>query len=254
MMFNIREFFDVSKKMLFLAAQTEGAAERLNNHDTADVVFKRTAEFQLELVQAIEHVLFAGSIRPAFSTLRTLLEITVSFSWLVDDFDNRIERFIKGQCPSPQKMMSRANLGWDDEYRKTYSPLSDFVHGSFVLSDFNKIELTYGNKGDVPYSALADYFIIKSEQEKLICQVENLPTQELVAKHGGYIAVKTFDLALTMLIRASGDYSDAFTWWPGREHVERFDHLVKNYWVDMHFLWLSEKQRLAICRIDGKYA
>ncbi len=83
---------------------------------------------------------------------------------------------------------------------------------------------------------------------------EDLSEQELVAMHGGFIAAKTFDSALTMLIRASGDYSDSHSWWPGRDSIEWFDHLVKDNWTDMNFLWLTEKNRLAICRVEGRYS
>lgn len=254
MEFDAREFFEAADKMLLLAAQTEGTAERLGHHDMAHVVFKRGVEFQRELVQTIENVLLAGLVRPAFVTLRTSLELTTSFSWLADDFDNRLERFIGGRCPGAQKMMSRANLGWEEEYQKTYSPLSDFVHGSFVLSEFNKLEQSYSNQENVPYSAFGDYFIVETESGRHVRLVEDLLPQELIAMHGGFIAVKAFDSALTMLMRASGDYSDAFNWWPSRECIERFDLLVRTYWTDMHFLWLSEKHRLAICRVEGRYA
>lgn len=252
--FDAGELFTTARKMLFLAAHTEGTAERLGHHELNHIVFKRVAEYQHELIDSIESLLSRGLIRPAFSSLRTSLELTTSFAWLAEDFNNRLARFSEGRCPSVQKMMSSANLGWEDEYRKTYSPLSDFVHGSFVLSDFNKVETSYQNKQDVPYSALGDYFLIRNEGSWHIHLVEDQPLEELIAQHSGFIAAKTFDLVLTILIRASGDYSDAFNWWPSREQVEAFDRLVKTYWANMHFLWLSEKMRLAICRVERRYA
>jgi hypothetical protein len=65
---------------------------------------------------------------------------------------------------------------------------------------------------------------------------------------------KTFDLVLTTLMRASGEYADASNWWPGRKEVEAFDELVKTYWTEMHFLWLLEKGRLAVCRVEDRHA
>lgn len=254
MEYDINDILLPAKQMLFLAAHTEGTAERLGQHELSHIVFKRVAEFQLELLQTIEHVLDAALVRPAFSTLRTLLELTTSFAWLADDFNARLERFSNGQCPGVQKMMSRANLGWDDEYKKIYSPLSDFVHGSFALADFNKIEKIYNNKDHVPYSAFGDYFILDDDDTKRIRLVEERQPKDLIAIHGGFIVAKSFDCILTMLLRASGDYSDSFSWWPGQECIKFFDRLVKTYWQDMNFLWLSEKNRLAICRTEGVYA
>ena len=254
MEFDASRLFSTANKMLFLAAQTEGTAERLGQHDMAHIVFKRAVEFQQELISTIEQVLQAGSVRPAFSLLRTSLELTTSFAWLADDFDNRLDNFSEGKCPKVQKMMSGSNLGWDEEYKKVYAPLSDFVHGSFVLSDFNKVEKVYSGNESVPSSLFGDYFIVEAEGKTSVRLIEDVSKQELVSMHGGFIATKAFDSILTMLIRASGDYSDSHRWWPERETIEWFDRLVKDNWGGMSFLWLSEKQRLAICRIDGRYA
>lgn len=60
---DINLYFSASRKMLFLAAHTEGTAECLGIHEQADLVFKRCAEFQLELLQTLEHVLKLGLIR-----------------------------------------------------------------------------------------------------------------------------------------------------------------------------------------------
>ncbi len=56
-----------------------------------------------------------------------------------------------------------------------------------------------------------------------------------------------------MLMRASGDYSDSFNWWLGREQVENFSAQVRNAEQDDHFLWVKEKKRLAINRVEGIY-
>lgn len=254
MKFEGSALFESVRRMLFLAAHTEGTAERLGRHELSHIVFKRVAEFQNELVEATEALLRAGQVRPAFASLRTLLELVTSFSWLAEAFDDRLDQFTTGRCPGVQKMMSPSNLGWEDEYRKTYSPLSDFVHGSFILSDFKKIEKSYDDARSAPYTALGDYFLVEAEGKRQLKLIEDRPLEELVAMHGGFIAAKTFDLVLTMLTRASGEYADAFNWWPGRKEVEAFDALVKNHWNDMHFLWLSEKRRLAIYRVEGRYA
>ena len=248
---DINPYFSACRKMLFLAAHTEGTAECLGIHEQADRVFKRCAEFQLELLQTLEHVLKLGLIRPAMATLRTALDLATRFAWLADDFENRLERFSKGQCPGVQKMMSAANLGWTGEYEKSYAPLSDFVHGSFTLSDFNKVEKDCTD--EVPYSPLGDYFIVHTDQGLHARLVENLTPRELIDLHGGYITLKAFDIALAMLMRASGPYSDAFNWWPGREMMEAYDGVVRQYDEHSNFLWLTEKQRLTIYRVEGRY-
>ncbi|WP_371355699.1 hypothetical protein ACA087_02120 [Pseudomonas chlororaphis] len=248
---DLDHYFAAARKMLFLAAHTEGTAERLGYHEHANLVFKRTAEFQIELIQTIEHVLKQGLIRPALATLRTALNLTTRFSWLAENFDEHLDRFSKGQCPGVQKMMSAANLGWGDEYQKSYAPLSDFVHGSFTLSDFNKVQRDY--RQGAPYSPLGDYFIVQSDEGTHVRIVEDVTIAELIAEHGGYITLKAFDIALTMLMRASGEYADAFNWWPGRTILEDYDALVSQYDDNTNFLWLSEKHRLAVCRVEGRY-
>ncbi|CAD2246676.1 hypothetical protein [Xanthomonas arboricola] len=246
--------FEKSRKMLFLAKHQEGATERLEKHPLGHVVFKRVAEFQCELVEATEQLVCAGKLRPALASLRTLLELTTSFSWLAENTDSRLDLFTRGRCPSAQRMMSSANLWWEEEYRKVYAPLSDFVHGSFTLTDFNKVERSFDNPQAAPYSALGDYFLVFIEGDWRIRLIEDRPIGELIEVYNELISAKAFDLALTMLMRASGDYADAFSWWPGRKEVEAFNKFVKYHQAGMNFLWLSEKSRLAVHRVEGRYA
>lgn len=249
-----RELFQKAREMLFLAAHREGTAERLGVHSHGDIIFKRVAEFECELVEAIEQLVCAGKLRTALASLRTLLELTTSLSWLADGMDSRLDLFTSGRCPSAQRMMSSANLGWADEYKRVYAPLSDFVHGSFTLIDFNKAEQFLDDPRSAPYSVLGDYFIVFTEDGWRVQLVEDRPAEELIQAYGELIAAKAFDLALTMLIRASGEYADSFSWWPGRREIEAFDDLVRSHQKGMNFLWLSEKKRLAIFRVEGRYA
>lgn len=246
--------FNSARRMLVLAAHTEGTAERLGSHNLAHIVFKRAAEFQYELVDAVEQLLLAGRVRSALASLRTMLEVTASFSWLSCDFAGRLEQLTIGRCPGAQRMMSSANLGWEDEYKKSYSRLSDFVHGSFVLADFNKTETVYEDTHAAPYSVLGDYFMADVDGKPTIRLIEEKPAEELIAAHGDFIAAKTFDLVLVMLLRASGPYADSFNWWPQNSEIEAFDELVRSTPTEINFLWSSEKKNLAVFRVEGKYA
>ena len=241
------DLFKEAKVMLFRAAETEGTAECLGLNNRADIIFKRTAEFQLELLESIESILGNGKIRPAYSLIRTSLEVCTGFAWLAEDFNGRSDRYIQGRLPSIQKMMSKPNLGWKSEYEKVYSPLSDFVHGSYIKADFNK-EIKSNEKA-ISLTGLDMFF---NEVDNKITFVGDIPKEELISKHSSFIELKVFDIVLTFLTRASGDYSDAFNWWPKVQVIEYFSKVIDRSEGDV-FLWNQEKIRLAICRVEGRY-
>ncbi len=244
-------YFELSKRILFIAANTEATAESLGYSDSSEIVFKRTAEYMIELTDSIEKTLNSGLIRPSYSLLRTALEVCTSFAWLTQDFENRLERFESGSCPSPQKMMSSANLGWHNEYKYSYKPFSNFVHGSFILSELNKKVDVYEKGDEIPDSITSDLYFSLVESKVII--VDNKSTDKLIEEHKPFIEIKTFDIVLAMLMRASGDYSDSFNWWPGREQIENFSEKIKCIDRDDHFLWAIEKKRLAINKVEGVY-
>ena len=240
--------------MLFVAENTELIAESLGLHESAGITFKRTAEFHRELVEAIDNTINQGQVRPAYSLLRTLLEMCTSFSWLAQNFDSRIEKYSTGRLPSIQKMMSSANLNWSNEYKNTYSSLSNFVHGSFVLSDFKKEAVIHEVDEEISYTFASDVYVCRSKEKSRICHIYDRNQEELIREHKSFLTIKVFDIVITFLMRASGSYSDSSRWWPGIEIMEEFNSAITLIERDHCFLWPTEKKRLAINKVEGRYA
>lgn len=246
-------YINLARNILFVAENTECTAERLGSHEEASITFKRAAEFHGELVEAIDNTLHKGQIRPAYSLLRTLLEVCTGFSWLADDFENRFEQYSTGKLPKINRMMSSANLGWSTEYSISYSSLSNFVHGSYIHSDINKEAAIYKAEEKVPYTLSSDLFILQTDDGDRLLHICDRNQEDLIREHKSFMDIKVFDIVITFLMRASGSYSDSFNWWPGKEAMENFNEAIKMIDRDHYFLWPTEKKRLSINKMEGRY-
>jgi len=238
-----------TKSIYLYASVDEGIPEVLGSFDdTAEEVSRRSAAMQLEICSSIEQLLLAGHVRSAYSLLRTSLEIATSFAWMCKDHHNRMHKYNNGETPSIQKMM--ANLKWMDEYRKIYTPLSKFVHGDFRLSKIERFEYEIKSPNDSPESITAT--IYAQEKDGKINKMfysDNLSAEELYKEHVPGIYLKLFDIAISMYIYASGEYSDSHSWFPKKEFVESVNYIMKKLSVNYeneNYIWLDTKKILVV--------
>lgn len=247
--------FNAAKEMLFLAAHTETTAETIYLFDGAELIFKRTIEFHLELVEAIEICLNLGKIRATYSMLRMLLEACASFSWMILKYEERIDGYVAGKNNSKSIRDKFIDLTWNKEYEITYRTLCSFVHGSHVNSEiYKKYEIyTDQHKEPVEDCITADYIVCLGLNGNKVLKIDNKSVEEIVQEHKKILEIKTFDIALAVLMRASGAYSDSHRWWPEQSLVTCFSDFAKEGNFKFPFLWNVEKHNLAICRVEGRY-
>jgi hypothetical protein len=249
------DLFKAAKVMLFLAAHTEATAETIYLFDGAELVFKRTIELHLELVEAIEACLYLGKIRAAYSMLRMLLEACANFSWVILKYEERIDEYVAGKNNSISINSKFKDLKWSKEYKITYSTLCSFVHGSQINSEiYKKYEIyTDQHKELVEDYITSDYIVYLGGNGNKVLKIDDKSVEEIVQEHKKILEIKTFDIALAGLMRASGAYSDSHRWWPEQSLVTCFSDFAKERNFKFPFLWNVEKHNLAICRVEGRY-
>lgn len=249
------DLFNAAKDMLFLAAHTEATAETIYLFDGAELIFKRTIELHLELVEAIEVCLNLGKIRAAYSMLRMLLEACASFSWMILRYEERIAGYVTGKKNFKSIRSKFIDLDWNKEYEITYRTLCSFIHGSHVNSEiYKKYEIyTDQHKGPVEDRITADYIVCLDPKDNKVVKIDNKSLDEIICDHKNTLEIKTFDIALAVLMRASGAYADSHRWWPGRSLINCFSDFAKKEDFKFPFLWNVEKHNLAICRVEGRY-
>ncbi|EPV0755323.1 TPA: hypothetical protein L4605_002390 [Pseudomonas aeruginosa] len=248
-MLEAEDFFDIAESMLHAAQYTEWTGEALSCLEDGDFIFKRTTEMLAENVSAIRLLTSNGLIRPAFSTLRTTIDLVASFCWLCQKPDDRRVAYL-GCEQKAQKTMKA--LGWEVEYEKFYRLLSKFTHGDFRLNHFYKIVFELDEvSSDI--SPNAEYMLTDTESGRALQIIEDMSSETLSQEYGHFIALKTFDYVLAMLLSGSGPYSDSHVWWPGKTFMHEFDVFACELASSTQLLWLQEKTKLAVYRVSGWY-
>lgn len=248
-MLEAKNYFEIAESMLRAAQHTEFTGETLNGLDEGDIIFKRTVEMLSENVSAIRLLTTNGLMRPAFSTLRTTIDLVASFCWLCQKPEDR-EVAYRTHEQKAQKTMKA--LGWDAEYEQFYRSLSKFTHGDFRLNHFYKVVLDLDEAGD-KISPNAEYLFVETESSSEFRIIEDMSSEALSQEYGNFIALKTFDYVLAMLLNGSGTYSDSHIWWPGKAFLQEFDEFANELAPSTRLLWLQEKTRLAVYRRLGWY-
>ncbi|WP_409765204.1 hypothetical protein [Ferrovibrio sp.] len=231
--------------MLHRALHEDGADAGLHGGQEAAIIFRRSVGMHIDFCAGILTCLENGQIRSAFSLLRTSLELTTKFSWLQSNYKMHLSKYLEGNTPNVKAMMH--HLGWDREYIDFYTPLCAYVHGDYGISNITKF-ITHDPS---QASFYAEVYTLPHEKKFVV--IDDHPKKTLIKMYGPIIGLKTFDSTITTLMRGSGKYADAFRWWPHPKVIDWFNVQTKSQEHETHFLWSSEKQRLAICLVEGKY-
>ncbi|MCP1608151.1 DUF5677 domain-containing protein [Pseudomonas citronellolis] len=246
-MLEAKDFFAIAEAMLRSAQGTEMTGEALNGLHDGDIIFKRTTEMLIENVSAIRLLTANGLIRPAFSTLRTTIDLVASFCWLCQKPEDRRVAYLDHEQKAQRTMKA---LGWEVEYEQFYRLLSKFTHGDFRLNDLYKVVLD-AEEASREVSANAEYLFMETESGRELHIIEDMTGERLNQEFGHFIALKTFDYVLAMLLNGSGSYADSHIWWPGRPFMERFDRFANELVSFPRLLWLQEKAKLSVYQIEG---
>lgn len=247
-MLKTEEFFDIAESMLRAAQYTEWTGEALNDLDDGDIIFKRAIEMLVENVSAIRLLTFSGFIRPAFSNLRTTIDLVAAFCWLCQKPNERRAHYLTRQL-SAQKTMTA--LGWTAEYDQFYRSLSKYTHADFRLNRLYKYNIKIDEVGGHDLSANAEFMLSEGEGIQEFHFVEDLSKEELLKEFGHLLGFKTFDYVLAMLLNGSGPYADSHVWWPGKDFMDAFDEFAQALEPSNKLLWLHEKRKLKLHIVSG---
>jgi hypothetical protein len=171
-----------------------------------------------EQLEAIQLLCDREMWRPAFALLRGLLECMASILWIARGSEDSPKRFIDGRMPSNQKVLG--DVGWREEYQRTFRYLSDLAHPSADGAEaYRSFDFAQGRSIDEPAPEITPdmelYIVGLSTDDAVAVPLRALSPEELRTEYEPYLVAKAFDIVLSGLIRLYGeDGCRSATWWP----------------------------------------
>ena len=206
----LRRLIDAASDMFRGAATDEPPPALVEDEPVPRQLLQLLAEQSDAILVLCQHSLY----RPAYATLRSILETMAKLLWVSLDPPRYGELFLKGTEPNMREILRR--IGWEEEYERTFQDLSDFVHSKprASASDFY---LTYdwGADGPLPdFGPDTAYFVVEGLEGVSFLASNPMTRKEALVLYEPYLAAKVFDIALLGLRALYGNSCERRGWWP----------------------------------------
>ncbi|WP_420630628.1 hypothetical protein [Candidatus Leptofilum sp.] len=192
-----------------------------------EIIFYRVVEMQIEQCEALIHLRKLGLFRPAYAVLRSLLENMTTLVWISKDVNRYGNLFEKGKQPNMRSRLER--IGWQEEYERTFSYLSGFVHTAIEhVEDYRDYALSEGALFPeiVPD---AEYYAIQTDEGQLVpLAIKPMPPEKISSLYAPYLEAKTFDIAISGLWKLYKGVEGQASWWPSDDTLSTFSMICRN--------------------------
>lgn len=235
----MKQLIEASAKMLRLCITDDPPiAFCIDQHST--VIYSRILELQAEQCDAIYILCDEGLYRPAHSILRSILENMATLIWVSLDTERYGKLFDEGKQPNTREILKR--IGWEQEYDRTFKPLSSFVHADLSNAEMYK-NYDFGEGGLCPeVEPDAEYYIIETPNGYLPLGVKSMSQEEAKTLYEPFLAIKVFDLTIAGLERLHGAESPNLDWWPDETIPIFINACAKDKKLSELMLWSIQKR------------
>ncbi len=213
-----KQTYKMSTRIIALAAQMlrdsiEDIAPPPFDNDYDIRIFQRAIEIQAEQCDAIQSLYLEGLFRPAYAVLRSVLEAMATLVWVSTNTERYSKLFETNKQPNMREILKR--IEWAEEYGRTFSYLSSFVHIDIDNAEFYR-EYLIETDPSQPFHEIksdSEYFLIGTENGPLALAINLMSKEEAQRKYGPYLAAKTYDLIAAGLEKLYGKQLYKKNWW-----------------------------------------
>jgi hypothetical protein len=203
--------------------------------------FRRFAEWQHEYCRAILALYEAACFQGTIPLLRSLVEVSVAQILLQRDTDfSTLLELLKGECVHVGGALKQ--IGWPDSQSDIYALLSRMTHPS-RMSAFLGRTLDFESE---PLKSLVAREDIAGVAGAILWHGAR-ENEEAQRERWVFVALNTFDLAISSLFTLYGEHAPERDWW-SLQCKREFENLAENYpsmkqnLVWYRFPWQHSKQ------------
>ena len=189
----------------------QGPPLSITGLDGGTRTYGRVLELQVELCKSIIVLCEAGLLRPAHSTLRSLLESMGSLLWASAN-QHYMDLLNSGDGPGMRQVLSR--VGWEGEYDTTYSWLSAFVHAGMAEAGFYRQFAEFSAKGPAPeVTPDNEFYAVLSPNGAFGLAYHLIDQKKTEEEYGPYLSVKPLDIICCGLHELHEIDKECPAWW-----------------------------------------
>jgi hypothetical protein len=147
--------------------------------------------------------------------LRTFVETTAKLAWISRDVHRRSGVFLNTKSQDMKTLLKE--IGWEDEYERTYKILNHYIHTDPKVSASGFYRTYEWGEGDLfpELGPETKHYLFKTSHGAAVLGENLMSRQEARQLYEPFLTVKVFDIALAGLRLLYGNTSMERGWWPG---------------------------------------